>query len=294
MTLLGIDVSHWQTRSDWSADGLSFLIARSSIGTSKDSAYDGHIAKAKAAGLVTGAYHFNYDGVSVATQVKAFLAAAGDVGLLALDVEGSHRFSLAQTKDFIARVHAAGKRIGLYMSESGFFEAGQDWDWVANWSREPTRHWDIWQFGSYLGEDGNRFAGTLGELRALAGQEADMQFEPTGTALGIATITATKTWLIGPNDSRIEVLAGLTRGVFSHVKLADGRAAYLVAYSGAAALLVADDRCTYAPTPVPVPEPDPALLEAAREDGYALGLADGAAGELQRIADAERARILGL
>src|SRR6478736_35238 len=123
MTLNGIDVSKWQLATPPLA-GMEFLFARASIGTTPDERFDMHIANAEAAGLVTGAYHFNWKEIPVTEQVTAFLKAAGDVHLLVVDVEGQHAFSLTQTKLFIAGVKAADpkkRKVGLYMSDSGFY-----------------------------------------------------------------------------------------------------------------------------------------------------------------------------
>ena len=180
MTCFGIDVSKWQTSLP-SLDAVDFLFARASIGTQADERYAQHIATAKAAGIVTGAYHFNWDTISVAAQVTTFIAEAGDVDLYALDVEGANAFNLAQSTEFIRLMHAAGLKCGLYHSASGFFDAGQDFDWVAKWSTTPPVKWDFWQYtsdGSLPGYSGrldfDRFNGTLDELHALAGQEAPM------------------------------------------------------------------------------------------------------------------------
>ena len=160
-TVLGIDVSVFQSTTDYDTAPLGFLFARASIGTAPDTMFQKHKAKAKAAGLPFGAYHFNAGSIPVADQVALFLGLAGDADLLALDVEGKDPFTLAQAEKFIAKVQQTGRRIGLYMSESAFLEAGQDWDWVANWgpdgpaTTEPVRHWDIWQFGPFKGEDGD-------------------------------------------------------------------------------------------------------------------------------------------
>jgi hypothetical protein len=165
MTLRGIDVSKWQTATP-SLAGLDFLIARASIGTTTDPMYAKHIANARAKGLVVGAYHFGYTEVPMASQVDTFVRAAGDVDLYAIDVEGTHAPTPSQTRQFIAGMHARGKRCGLYHSLSGFFDVGQDFDWVAKWSSTPPAKYDIWQYrGSPL--DLDRFEGTRAELLRL-------------------------------------------------------------------------------------------------------------------------------
>ena len=191
MTLFGIDVSKWQTSLP-DLDTVEFLFARASIGTTTDTMYKTHIAEAEAAGIVTGAYHFNWDTISVASQVTTFIQAAGNVDLYAVDVEGANAFSEAQTREFIRLMHEAGLKCGLYHSASGFFDAGQDFDWVAKWSTTPPAKWDFWQYTSdgklpgYTGRlDFDRFNGTLAELHALAG----MTGPDTGTEDAVVVIT---------------------------------------------------------------------------------------------------------
>ena len=220
----GVDVSHWQTLADWSVTGLSFVIAKASEGTTKDAMYDRHIAKGRAAGLVVGAYAFNRADVSMDAQVDAFIAAAGDADLYVLDVEeegvaGTQKFTLTQTKAFITRFRAlTGKPIGLYMSESGFYSAGQDFDWVAHWGvLAPTRPWDFHQYrGSPL--DLDQYDGTDAALRsfvrslnggnmptlsaylpgynAIVGVGARIRVEPNLTATTIRTTTKAEPWVI--------------------------------------------------------------------------------------------------
>ncbi len=178
MSLFGIDVSKWQPSLP-DLEPVDFLFARASIGTTIDSRYADHIATAKAAGIVTGAYHYNWGTLSIAAQVTTFILAAGKVDLYAVDVEGSSgsvAFSQAETAEFIRLMHEAGLKCGLYHSASGFFDAGQDWDWVAKWSTIPPASWDFWQYTSdgylpgYSGRlDFDRFNGTLAELHELAG-----------------------------------------------------------------------------------------------------------------------------
>jgi len=164
----GIDISSYQAETP-PLTGLSFLIARASIGTGKDARYAHHILNAVAAGLVTGAYHFGYNGVSQDVQADIFLDAAGEVDFYFIDVEGPSAPSQNQTRAFIDRVHSHGKRCGLYHSASGYFDVGQDYDWVAKWSTTaPARSWDFWQYrGSPL--DLDQYHGTAAELRKFAG-----------------------------------------------------------------------------------------------------------------------------
>ena len=169
----GIDVSKWQSSTP-SLTGLDFLFARASIGTLTDEAYDRHIANARRAGLLTGAYHFGDEGSTAAAQAKTFLTKAGAVDFYFLDHEGARRMGSAAAKEFIRTVRAAKGKCGLYASLSGFPSFGQDYNWIALWAgAEPTIPWTFWQYqGSPLDKD--VFNGTLAELRAFAGKEVDV------------------------------------------------------------------------------------------------------------------------
>ncbi len=206
MTCFGIDVSKWQSHLP-DLTTVDFLFARASIGTTTDTMYATHIAEAKAAGIVTGAYHFNWDTIPIAAQVTTFIAAAGRVDLYALDVEGANGFSDWQAREFIRLMHEAGLKCGLYHSASGFFDAGQDFDWVAKWSTIPPASWDFWQYTSdgklpgYTGRlDFNRFDGTLDELHALAGRET----MPTFKAL------TRPRYVVIPNGAKLSVKPDLS------------------------------------------------------------------------------------
>jgi hypothetical protein len=204
----GIDVSKWQTRTP-DLTGQSFLFARATIGLTADERYAQHIAAAKAAGIVTGAYHFNWDSLDAREQARYFVATAGDVDLLWVDVEGPQAFSKAQTRDFVDEVHAAGRRCGLYHSLSGYFDAGQDHDWVAKWSdTPPSIRWDFWQEGATRigGQriDHNWFRGTPDELRA----EVSMKpLRITQLATKIVTIPA-DTQFFGLDGTRLRRTTG--------------------------------------------------------------------------------------
>lgn len=92
MTLLGVDVSHWQGDIDWTrarSAGVAFGIAKASESTSfVDSRFRANIAGMRAAGIIPGAYHFLRPG-DVTRQADLFCSLApGDV-IHALDVEAS-------------------------------------------------------------------------------------------------------------------------------------------------------------------------------------------------------------
>lgn len=215
----GVDVSHWQTLADWSVTGLSFVIVKASEGTTKDAMYAKHVAKGRAAGLVVGAYAFNRDDVNMDAQVQTFAEASKGADLFFIDVEGTYAFTQAQTAAFITKFRAlTGKHIGLYHSASGFFDAGQDYDWVAHWGVDaPTRSWDFHQYrGSPL--DLDQYNGTEAALQAfvarlnggdvptltaylpgytaVVGVGARVRTEPTLTATTIRTTTKAETWTI--------------------------------------------------------------------------------------------------
>lgn len=183
--LQGLDVSKYQSVTP-SLTGAFFLIARRGIGTKLDATYDTHIANAKKAGLMTGSYWYGIGNISTMTvseEVNAYIASEGKVDHHVLDWEGADGFTAAQAKLFLALYkQRTGNRIWLYASESKFRDLGQDFDWVANYSREPSRHWDMWQYGPFRGADGDLFNGTLNDLRVIAGfSGADMNIIVTAT-----------------------------------------------------------------------------------------------------------------
>lgn len=201
-----LDVSHHQPRTP-DLSGISGLIARATIGTAPDETFAMHIGAARTRGLVNGAYHFNWSPLSVADQVKAYLAAMLRMGgaetfdLRALDVEkdagtGTPPFTLAQAREFVDRVlQATGLPFGLYHSTSGYMDAGQDWRWVADYRglADPGIPWDIWQYGSRNGVDANKFRGTVDQLKALGRpsvQSTEDPLTPPNTSFAICDLTA--------------------------------------------------------------------------------------------------------
>lgn len=168
MGCLGIDISRYQKTTDWSPDGLSFVVVKAVDGVTPDIRYGSHVRKARAAGLRVFAYAFNRNYLDVAEQAKMFAAVSKDASLWFIDVEGADAFTTAQTREFIETFRSVtGKHIGLYHSESGFFDAGQNYDWVAHWGvDEPSRRWDFHQYrGSPL--DLDKYIGTEDDLDAF-------------------------------------------------------------------------------------------------------------------------------
>lgn len=187
----GIDISHWQAATP-TLDGLDFVWVRGSYGSTSDELYGLHAANVRKAGRLLFATMFgrppSYDR-SVKAQVAAFLdtikAEPPDL-CVAVDVEAEHiriasgghidipPMSHADATEAISRLKAAGFKSLLYHSDSGFFGAGQDGNWVARWSTTPpSRHWAFWQDGSDQidgkGIDHDYFHGDRAALYRFAG-----------------------------------------------------------------------------------------------------------------------------
>lgn len=281
MTLEGLDLSQYQPTTPPLA-GKAFMIARATYDVHPDSRFAQHLGNAKAAGLVTGGYHFATGRSTASQQAAAFLKAAQGADLLFVDWEGDAvPASSSVVRAIIAAVHAAGRRIGLYHSESGFPGLGQDFDWVAHWGvAAPSRDWQFHQYtsdGSVPGYSGrldlDRFNGTIDDLHRLAGILPPKTWSvriAAGAQVMVATVTATgqiagwttRQW--GRNASSAPcrepvvkqgthsgaaTVAYVTRGAFSGrwVRIGDGVTA--VPSGG-------DPQS--APTPAPTPAPAPA------------------------------------
>lgn len=153
-----IDVSKWQSSLP-DLSGVLGVIARAGIGTSPDTMFAAHITAARKAGLWVGSYWYNWGSLSISDQVDAYIArekAVGGVNLHVLDWEGNEGFTAAQSAEFM-RIYKArtGDPIGLYASEGRYRELGQDWRWIANYSQEPAKVYDMWQYGPFRRVDGN-------------------------------------------------------------------------------------------------------------------------------------------
>lgn len=109
-----IDLSHYQSPNDFGAAkaaGLLGVICKATQGAGyTDPKLDEHREAARAAGLLTGCYHFGTGEASGATQARYFLSQLTSGDLMALDFErdpSGATMTLAQAADFVETVKSA-------------------------------------------------------------------------------------------------------------------------------------------------------------------------------------------
>ncbi len=199
----GIDVSHYQGNIDWAqvaGAGIKFCYVKATEGSGlQDIRFHDYSNGSKAAGLVTGAYHFFRPEVDAEAQAESFLhvVSALNPGDLppTLDVEvdagQSARAIVSGMQTWLEAVeNVLGQRPLIYTnpafwnSKVGGSAAFTDYVlWIAQYTLKPAPQvptgfgdYLIWQFteqGRVPGIAGNvdldRFNGTPDELNALAG-----------------------------------------------------------------------------------------------------------------------------
>lgn len=271
--ITGLDVSAHQESTPALA-GFDFLIARAAYGSHLDARFPLHVAAARARGLVVGGYLFGRSVEDVGDQVAELLGAVdaiGGVDLVALDVErdGSNpAMTERQGRAFIAAVQAAGRRIGLYHSTSGYpADAwGADWRWVADYRPidEPPIPWDVWQKrGSPL--DIDVFRGTADQLRILGG--GTVQAAITDEREQIVTVAAGVPWYDVDGRTVVGRTAAAGLGARRSPYGAAGRRAIFASVSGTRRLVLVRPTTSVDPAP-PVVDCDDAVtheLEAAAD-----------------------------
>lgn len=180
----GIDVSHWQSHINFEKvkeAGIEFVILKaggSDKGFYKDSFFEEHYERAKAAGLKVGAYYFVghmfYGRVSGEADAMRFLEIIKDKQFdfpVFVDIETTspaHKDLATEAAiSFCETMESAGYFVGIYASDISGFKERLYLDrlraytmWVANYSREPTyvKEYAIWQHsskGSIPGVAGN-------------------------------------------------------------------------------------------------------------------------------------------
>ena len=188
-----IDLSHWETVTDWGAvkkSGIAGVIYKATEGhTYIDTTYHDARAAAEATGLLWGAYHFLRPS-DLIQQARFFVESTGkDLDLYCADHEDAG-VSLDDLKEFLGEMHAiTGKHALIY---SGHVLKEQVADlagdailaahrlWIAHYTDAeapvwPTNIWPswwLWQYtetGAVAGiedeTDRNRYHGSLAKLK---------------------------------------------------------------------------------------------------------------------------------
>jgi len=201
-TVEGIDVSYWQGGIDWTAvksSGRVFAIARISDGTYMDTRFDENWAAMKTVGLIRGAYQFFRPGQDPNTLADIVIGKVGKLGdgdlPVTLDVEATDGQSAAtiisKMHTWLDKVEAAtGKKpiiyTGKYFWQDNVANSKDFVDhplWIAAYGPTcpnlPDGVWSNWTMFQYTdkasvsgisgGVDGDKFNGTLADLKRLAG-----------------------------------------------------------------------------------------------------------------------------
>lgn len=187
----GIDISSYQPTINWpvlAAGGVSFAFIKATEGTTiLDRTFVDHWAKAKAASVLRGAYHFFRPKLDAAEQARFFLVQLSDPGELppVIDVEVADGVPPSQIADGVGIwVDMVSKALGrpIVYTSPGFWGTippiALNADlWVANWgvTAPGACHgfpdWKFWQFtntatlsGITGQEDADFFNGSLADL----------------------------------------------------------------------------------------------------------------------------------
>ena len=200
-----VDLSHHNSVESFEearAEGIIAVVHKATEGsTFVDAKYTERRARAKAAGLLWGAYHFGVRG-AVEDQVSHFLSIAdpADGDLLVLDFEPNPRegtMTLGEAEEFVQALREeTDRQPGLYSGQAFLRERlGSNLEsplsdcflWIARYSAQPPappkafKRFDIWQYtdGSAglqphqvtgIGRcDRDKFNGDETELRKLWG-----------------------------------------------------------------------------------------------------------------------------
>lgn len=209
MTLLGIDVSHFQGSVDWfsvARSNVKFAFAKATEGNVfRDDRFEANWRGMQDAGLFRGAYHFGRPGRDAETQAEHFASIVGPLGFRdlppVLDIEESDgrppEQVLSWIRAFIVRAEALFQRrliiyTGVFWREAlgnnadPFF--GERPLWVAAYRKVPVipaawKEYTFWQYSegrsnspvavSGVGPcDQNRFEGSEADLNALCSSVA--------------------------------------------------------------------------------------------------------------------------
>ncbi len=165
----GIDLSHHNGHVDFNAvrdAGISFVYLKATDGVGDvDPLFADNFARAKAAGLKVGVYHFFRTHRGGRQQAEVLLETVRDLDVdlpLAIDLEkdshtrGHREDVVPRIRTMIARLRDEGRRVILYANYDQFADfldgnfRGEDL-WLAT-SREPSNPYDprtIWQYSHH-------------------------------------------------------------------------------------------------------------------------------------------------
>lgn len=137
MTLLGIDVSHWQGQIDWpkvKASGHHFALLKATESTNyTDPTFARNRAAARAAGLTTGAYHFAryQDPIAEADRFCNAVGALASGEIAVLDWEIDAADPVSWSRRWLDRVRERlGVRAFVYMNQ--FHRSKWAWKQIAD------------------------------------------------------------------------------------------------------------------------------------------------------------------
>lgn len=204
----GIDVSHYEPPLDWSkakAFGVEYMFTKATEGAGHiDSLLNKHVMQARAAGVLTGAYHFFHANVNATAQANLYLDTVKNLPLdfpHVLDWESSSGDGVSadiqatRAKTWLDIVEkATGRTPIIYGGESHLRELRLKPDfaryplWLAHYGvKEASLHvpapWGYFTFWQYTDAetvpglepghhvDANWFRGSVSDLLAFAGKK---------------------------------------------------------------------------------------------------------------------------
>ena len=211
MTILIVDVSHWQGTMNWDvakSKGVKGAIIKASEGTTwRDDQFKRNVAECKRLGIAWGAYHYFYPTLNALDQAKNFIDAmmgcAPDLGIwgdfeqpaTGLDVQAlAHGFMDEIKKYYSAGIYTSPgyakytmnsaswmKEFPLWIAHYGYTDDfGVYHDVTAPTIPLPWTECVIWQYsskGTGYGSDGyidlNKFMRADSEWEAFSGQTAE-------------------------------------------------------------------------------------------------------------------------
>ncbi len=203
MSILGVDVSHWQGAVDWDLmvqRGVRFAILKmTEAATYKDDTFERNYNACKVRNITVGAYHFVRMNIDAQEQYANIVDSIGDrnLGIFALDCETNDGQSARTCTKVIRSLATKCQGIGgvqyptIYTRKSWwdiYVQPSSDWAtlplWVAHWDAvypmlpADWTHHTIWQYtvlknGSSYGVQGGLDLNKWNEAIPFPGSQED-------------------------------------------------------------------------------------------------------------------------